>query len=92
MKHPALSPLEQAIAALTNKVEVLDCATGDITEGDAVPLLQRSIAQDLLRIESALSGKGTTLLSKLAASIDEAIVLIEEARQLLGGKGDSDVE
>lgn len=84
MPHPALSPLDQAIAALTcSHIDVLDCATGVHTEDDAVPLLDRSIAQSLLCIESALSGKGKTILSKLASSIDEAIVLVEEARQLL---------
>lgn len=92
MTHPALSPLDQAIAALTNKVEVMDCATGVWTKGSAVPLLDRSIAQDLLRIESSLSGKGTTLLFKLAASIDAAIVSIEEARRLLGGGDGGNVE
>lgn len=90
MDHPALTPLRQAIAALTyDEIEVTSTSFGvkSTTTGEEVPLLDRSIGQDLTRIESALSGKGLTLLSAIAASIDEALLAIEEATQLLQGKG-----
>jgi len=43
----------------------------------ARPLLEQAIA--------ALAGKGQTLLSPIAASIDEALTLIEESLLLLPG-------
>lgn len=90
MSHPALDALHRAVAALTqDEIEVISTTFGMSTSmsGDEVPLLERSIANDLMRIDSAISGKGNTLLSAIAHSIDEALVAIEEARRLLRGEG-----
>ena len=90
MTHPALDPLQRAIAALTyDEIQVTSVTFGiqTVMNGEEVPLLDRSIGQDLTRIDSALSGKGSTLLSAIAHAIDEALLAIEEARQLLQGKG-----
>lgn len=91
MPHPALAPLGQAIAALTyDQIEVTQADSGSTICGTAVPLLHRSIGQDLMRVESAMGGQGKTVFSAIAASIDEALIAIEEARGLLRGGSDHD--
>ncbi len=91
MEHPALPPPHRAIAALTyNEIEVIPTDSGVPICNEQVPLLDRSIANDLMRIDSAISGKGQTLLSAIAHSIDEALVAIAEARLLLQGKDEGD--
>lgn len=77
--------IPRAIAALTyDEIEQHshDPIRGTITrEGHAVPLLQRSIGNDLRQMESALGGKGKTLLFAIAEAIDEALIaLVEETK------------
>lgn len=85
-KH-VLEMLDQAIAALTvDEIEVHTRdtgAAGGVLAGAQVPLLQRSIGLDLVRIESAMSARGQTLLSATAACIDQALVALAEARDEL---------
>lgn len=93
MAHPALPPLHRAIAALTyDEIEVISTMFGvsTSTSGDDVPLLDRSIANDLMRIDSVISGGGNSLIAAIAHSIDEALVAIEEARRLITGKDMAD--
>lgn len=85
---PALEPLARAIAALT--YDEIECHEVDeagfllVTIGEAIPLLQRSIAQDLVRIDRQL-GQKAGLLSAIGAAIDEALLAVAEARaQLMG--------
>ncbi len=89
MASPALDPLARAVAALTyDHIERLDPTSGrTLAEGDAIPLLQRSIGQDLRGIEAqlGLKAKGQTLLSATAGAIDEALLAIAEAQAALGG-------
>ena len=90
MEHPALHSLHRAVVALTqDEIEVTSITFGVTSSisGEQVPLLERSIANDLMRIDSAISGKGKTLLSAIAHSIDEALIAIEEARRVLRGEG-----
>ena len=56
-----------------------------ITIGEAIPLLQRSIAQDLVRIDRQLGNKGG-LLTAIATAIDEALLAVAEARAALMGE------
>ena len=75
--------IPRAIAALTyDEIEQHshDPIRGTVTrEGNAVPLLNRSIANDLRQIEAQLGGKGKTLLFAIAEAIDEALIaLVEE--------------
>lgn len=75
--------LRQAVAALTvGEIEVHD-ARGCRT-GEDVPLLARSISHDLVRIERSLSAAAPTLLSATGAAIDEALMLLAEALDLIG--------
>jgi hypothetical protein len=89
MTSAILDALDRALAALTYaQVEHIDPRTREVTAaGDEVPLLQRSIAQDLRDMESRLGrvAVGKTLLSANAAAIDEALLAIEEARAELRG-------
>lgn len=80
----ALEAIERAIAALTYEhVEHIPMGAGEVLKDTQVPLLQRSIAQDLTRAEATISAKGKTLLSAIALSIDEALVALAEARESL---------
>lgn len=88
--HPALEPLARAMAALTyDEIDVIAAGMGITLSNEEVTLLDRSIGHDLIRLEAAISAKGLTLLSAIAASIDEALTSIEEARRPLQ-PGDSD--
>ena len=72
--------IRAAIAALTvDEIEIRDIRGGLIAANDAVPVLQRSIGHDLVRIERCLSPSGPTLLSATAAAIDEALLELVEA-------------
>lgn len=83
MTKPALSAIEAAIAALTvESIEQID-SDGEQLQGEQVALFHRSIGRDLERIEKALSASGETLLSATAASIDEALLALAEARGVL---------
>ena len=88
MQDTALAPLERAIAALTydeiERIDVDSAGRQTVTTGDAIPLLDRSIAQDLVRIERAIGSK-PSLLGATAAAIDEALLAIEEARLAITG-------
>lgn len=80
----ALQAIDRAIAALTyEQVEHIPVDGGDTLSGDQVPLLQRSIGQDLTRIEATIAAKGCTLLAAIAASIDEALMALAEGRESL---------
>jgi len=80
--HKALSSIDQIIAALTyDEVERHPTGGGQITRNRQIPLLHRSISQDLIQIERGIGAKGKTLLSALAASIDEALLAAEQARK-----------
>jgi hypothetical protein len=77
----ASTAIDRAIAALTyDHIEQIPLDGGPVLVNDQVPLLQRSIGADLIRIEAAMSAKGKTLLSAIAASIDEAVVALAEAK------------
>lgn len=91
MPHRALASLDQAIAALTyDEIEEVSTEFGmrQSRSGEEVALFDRSIANDLILIEAALSGRRQTILSAIATSIDEALLAIEEARQLLAREPD----
>lgn len=83
-----LPAIERAIAALTyDEIECHDVDVAGrpiITVGEAIPLLRRSIGQDLVRIDRMLSQRAS-LLSAIAVSIDEALLALEEARLMLAG-------
>lgn len=89
VSNPALEPLARAIAALTydeiERHEVDEAGRLVITIGEAIPLLQRSIAQDLVRIDRQLGIKGG-LLTAIATAIDEALLAVAEARAALMGE------
>ncbi|WP_072379829.1 hypothetical protein [Novosphingobium sp. NDB2Meth1] len=57
---------------------------GPVQSGKEIPLLDRSIAHDLIRIEKSLAAQQPTLLSAIAHSIDEALLAIAEAQRVLG--------
>lgn len=90
----AREALARAIDALTyDEIEWLtlglddDGLNGAATvhqSGDQIPLLKRSIAHDLIRIEKSLAAQPPTLLSAIAHSIDEALLAISEAQRVLG--------
>lgn len=73
----------RAIAALTyDRIEQIDPASGrTIAEGEDIPLLRRSIANDLRDLERrlGLKARGGTILSAIAESIDEALLALAEA-------------
>lgn len=76
--HPAAVHIEEVIQALTyDHIERIGAV------GAAIPLLQRSIADDLRRIESQLGAKGGTLLSAIAAAIDQALLAAQQAKELV---------
>lgn len=89
MTKPAIDAIDRLIAALTYEhIEHIDIASGDtIAEGEGVPLLQRSIAQDLRQIEGQLGAhaKGRTILGATADAIDEALLAAAEAKAELAG-------
>ena len=91
MTTQALDAIERLIAALTyEKIEHIDAASGDtIAEGEGIPLLRRSIAQDLRQIEGQLGAhaKGRTILGATADAIDEALLAAAEAKADLPGGG-----
>lgn len=70
--------IEAAIRALTYDEVEQHFDDGTVRQGINVPLLQRSIANDLRQIEAALGGKGTTLLFAIATAIDEALIALTE--------------
>ena len=72
--------IPRAIAALT--YDHIEQHEGGMVRTDTqVPLLQRSIANDLRQIEASLGGKGKTLLFAIAEAIDEALIaLVEEVK------------
>lgn len=90
MTAQAMDAIDRLIAALTyDHIEHIDLASGEtIAEGDNVPLLQRSIAQDLRQIEGQLGAhaKGRTILGATADAIDEALLAAAEARAALPGE------
>lgn len=79
MNEQALNALDRAIAALT-------CDEIEVFPAGNVPLLQASIGFELVQIEKSFSGRGKTLLSATAAAIDEALLAVAEARQLLAAE------
>lgn len=71
--------IARAIAALTYDEIEQRFDDGTIRQGISVPLLQRSIANDLRQLEAVLGAKGKTNLFAIAAAIDEALLaLVEE--------------
>lgn len=93
MTHKALAAVDQIIAALTyEEIEQHFSDGREMVSGDQVPLLHRSISQDLLQLERAIGARGKTLLSAIAASIDEALLAAEQARQTLGQASASNVK
>ena len=71
--------LTRAIQALTYDEIEQRFDDGTIRQGIGVPLLQRSIANDLRQLEAVLGAKGKTNLFAIAAAIDEALLaLVEE--------------
>ena len=91
MTNPTIDAIDRLIAALTyDHIEHIDRESGDtIAEGEGVPLLQRSIAQDLRQIEGRLGvhAKGRTILGATADAIDEALLAAAEAKAELAGGG-----
>ena len=86
----ALQAVERALAALTyDHIERRGRDGEVIAVGEQIPLLQRSIAQDLRHLERVLSiPVGTlTLLSGTAQAIDDALTELEEARMALMSAG-----
>lgn len=86
----AADALARAIAALTYDEIAVIAADGmgtSETDGRALPLLERSISADLIRMEMCMAARGKTLLSAIAASIDEALIAIEEARDIIAKGG-----
>lgn len=78
--------LTRATAALTqNMIQHVSTDGRVLAEGAEIALLERSIGNDLLHIERQMGRKcvGTTILSALAASIDEALLALEEAQAAL---------
>ena len=87
MAAEALDALQRIVTALTyDQIEQVGAA-GLIAEGEDVPLLQRSIAQELRDLESrlGLNAKGRTMLSATANAIDEALLAAAEAQLALKG-------
>lgn len=88
MSDAARDALVRIRSALTyDRIEQI--AAGEtIARDEEVPLLQRSIAQDLRDIEArlGLNAKGRTILSAIASSIDEALLAGAEAEKALGGQ------
>lgn len=91
------TPNNSVLACLDEMIAALTCAhveqhfdDGSSREGDAVPLLERSIGHDLVRIEKSLGGS-QTLLSAIAVSIDEALLAAQSARSLIVGAQRSNV-
>ncbi len=70
--------IARAIAALTYDEIEQHMDDGTVRTDQAVPLLQRSIANDLRMIEAQLGGKGQTLLFAIAEAIDEALIALVE--------------
>jgi len=89
----AHSALDRVIAALTyDEIEQRRTSWGPTLRNEEVPLLDRSIAQDLMQIEAQLGGRGKTLLSAIAESINEALLAAQEARDVLGAPSGSNVK
>ncbi|NCP19054.1 MAG: hypothetical protein GW855_07845 [Erythrobacter sp.] len=87
MAATALDALQRVVCALTyDHIERSD-GTGVIATDEDIPLLQRSIGQDLREIEArlGLNAKGNTILSAIASSIDEALLAAAEAQLALKG-------
>lgn len=84
MTVAALAAVRRAIGALTyDEIEQIACASGaTIARDHDVPLLQRSIANDLERMDGCIAGpaRGQTLLSAIGAAIDEALLALAEAQ------------
>lgn len=59
-------------------------------QGATLPLLERSIARDLRKIEEAIGGRGRTTLFVIAASIDDALLALQEALSYGEVWGDND--
>lgn len=66
-----------AIRALTHQ-DFEQHERGVTRRGSAVPVLDRSIANDLRDIERVIAKPGTTRLHAIAASIDEALLALME--------------
>ncbi|MBV1917587.1 MAG: hypothetical protein KUG65_05955 [Sphingomonadaceae bacterium] len=91
MTHKALAGINQIIAALTDDEIEQNQADGTVLRDEQVPLLNRSISHDLLQVESVIGARGKTLLSAIAAAIDEALLAAEQARQVLDQASASNV-
>lgn len=95
----ALDALDRVIAALTyDEIERIpfglpddDIERGRVPpghlKGAEIPLLDRSIADDLVRIEKMLTANRPTLLGAIGESINEALLAAEEARRALIAEG-----
>lgn len=83
MTQHAIAALDRAIAALTyDEIVRYDDRWAETARDGKIPLLQRSIGQDL--IEMAQGRKcSEKLLRANAAAIDEALLAIAEARAAL---------
>lgn len=74
-----MADIIRAIQALTYDEIEQRFDDGAVRQGIGVPLLQRSIANDLRQLEAVLGAKGKTNLFAIAAAIDEALLaLVEE--------------
>ena len=70
--------IARAIQALTYDDIEQHPDNGTLRQGVEVPLLQRSIANDLRQLETVLGAKGKTNLFAIAAAIDEALLALAE--------------
>lgn len=86
MTHPALDPVERVIAALTydhlERTDVDDDGQTVISVDEAIPLLQRSISDDLEMIAREVP-KRAKVLRAIGAAIDEALLAAAETRAAL---------
>jgi len=74
------SYLDDALDALTNKAWTTERFSNKLI---TVPRIECTIAEDLERMESAMSAKGKTILFALAAEVRRAVINIEAARQCI---------
>ncbi|MEA3264923.1 MAG: hypothetical protein U9R07_15715 [Pseudomonadota bacterium] len=88
MSDLALAAIDRVIAALTDdsleRTDVDDQGVTVITVGEAIPLLQRSVSNELDRVAS-VSFRHTRLLRAIGISVDEALLAATEAKLLLQG-------
>lgn len=84
MSTAAIDALDRVTAALTNdEIALVDAATGNtFAEGHGVPLLQRSVGQDVRDLTERMntSAQDKRLLIRLADCIDEALLAAAEAK------------